>query len=339
MPRFKLTLAPLLLALSAYAQPVARTAAPASEAPPLGRGVNILGYDPLWTDPAKARFQPNLYAVIRAGGFQTVRVNLQAFTHMDAANHLDPRWLQTLDDVVARATQAGLHVILDEHDYRPCAADADNCRTRLLAFWEQVAPRFRAAPPSVLFEILNEPNGQLTAPRWNALLAEALQVIRRTNPDRTVVVGPVGSNSYTKLGELSLPDADRNLLVTVHYYNPYSFTHQGAAWARPDVRAGSDIGWGTDADRLQVSREFDAMATWAAAHRRPLFLGEFGTYDRAPMPARAAWTAAVARAADARGIPWAYWQFEGDFVAYSIPDGRWVAPIHAALVPGSGGGP
>ena len=61
------------------------------------RGVNILGYDPVWRDPAKARFQERHFARIREGGFQAVRINLQAFSHMDAANRLDKRWFQTLD--------------------------------------------------------------------------------------------------------------------------------------------------------------------------------------------------------------------------------------------------
>jgi endoglucanase len=43
----------------------------------LGRGVNILGWDPMWKDPAAARFKLRLFNVIREGGFQTVRGNPQ----------------------------------------------------------------------------------------------------------------------------------------------------------------------------------------------------------------------------------------------------------------------
>src|SRR5436305_1415320 len=89
--------------------------APAAAAPALHRGVNILGYDPIWKDPAQARFQARHFAEIRRGGFDFVRVNLQAFRRMDARNRLDPAWLNRLDWVVKNAAAAGLSVILDEH--------------------------------------------------------------------------------------------------------------------------------------------------------------------------------------------------------------------------------
>lgn len=297
----------------------------------LGRGVNILGYDPMWNDPAKARFRPPLYRTIRDGGFRTVRVNLQAFAHIDADNRLDPVWLQTLDTVVAQATAAGLNVILDEHDYHPCAADAASCRTRLLAFWSQIAWRFHQAPSSVLFEILNEPGGQVTSEAWNGLLGDALRIIRRDNPTRTVVIGPAKGNSFTALDGLQLP-ADPHLLVTVHYYNPFRFTHQGASWAPADVRDHTGVHWGSAADRARLYHEFDTIAAWAQAHHRQVLLGEFGTHEQAPLDDRLAWTVAVVNAAEKRHFAWAYWDFDGSFGTYDIDRGQWNAALHRALV-------
>src|SRR5271170_5834509 len=66
----------------------------------MGRGVNILGYDPIWRNFAHARFQQRHFTIIHDGGFQTVRVNLQAFRHMNTQNQLDPAWLTTLDWVI-----------------------------------------------------------------------------------------------------------------------------------------------------------------------------------------------------------------------------------------------
>lgn len=310
-----------------------RAATPADAWKAYGGGVNILGYDPLWSDPAKARFQWSMFKTIRDGGFRHVRVNLQAFTHMDGQNRLDPKWLDTLDTVVKKATDAGLDVILDEHDYRPCGADADVCRTKILAFWEQVAPRFKNAPSSVMFEILNEPNRAMDAARWNSLLAEALTTIRQTNPVRTVIVGPANSNNLKALPQLKLPDNDRNLLVTVHYYNPSAFTHQGATWTTPSREHLTGVPWGTSADHAAVDKDFDIIAAWAKANHRPILIGEFGAYDKGEMSMRAAWASAVAKAAEARGFAWTWWQFESSFSIYDMKRQQWIAPLKQAIMP------
>jgi endoglucanase len=300
----------------------------------LGRGVNILGYDPIWKDPSKARFRPHYYKMLQDSGFQTVRVNLHAFAFMKDDGMLDPQWLDTLDSVVDQATKAGLNVILDEHDYRFCQDDAVQCRTKLLSFWDQIGTRYKGAPKNVFFEILNEPHGALTPEIWNALLAEALTVMRKTNPQRNVIVGPANSNSFRSLDTLSLPPDDHHLIVTVHYYDPFPFTHQGATWTTPSRKDMLGVHWGNDAERAAIERDFATIAAWGKAHDQPILLGEFGAYDKGDMASRQAWTAAVARSAENEGFAWCYWQFDNDFTLYRTDRQEWVEPIYSALIPG-----
>lgn len=316
------------LALPAQAQ------GPALPAQALKRGVNVLGYDPIWKEPAKARFQLRHLQAIRDGGFDHVRVNLHAFEHMDAQGRLSPAWFRTLDEVLAAALNAGLQVIVDQHNFNDCAKAVEACRTRLKAFWRQVAPRYSGAPDAVLFEILNEPNGEMDAV-WNEVLAENLQIIRESNPKRRVVVGPKSWNSMDHLDSLKLPEADRNLVVTFHYYSPFPFTHQGASWV-PEFKNASGITWGTAAEREQVGRDFDKVLAWAQKAGRSVLLGEFGAYETGAMPHRVAWPSAVARAAEARGFAWSYWQFDSDFIVWDMKADGWVKPILNALVPAPG---
>lgn len=318
--------------------PIAAQAAPAPDAKAvaatLHRGVNIIGYDPLWKDPAKARFKQKDFAVIRRGGFDFVRVVLQSFDHMDAANRIDPQWLRTLDWVVKSARAAGLSVILDEHDFNQCSSDLATCRAKTEAFWRQVAPRYAGQPSSVLFELLNEPHDKLNGEPWNQLSADLLAIVRQSNPTRTIVIGPTHWNSRDDLDQLRLPENDRRILVTFHYYEPFAFTHQGAPWT--DQKQ-TGVTWGSEADRAKLKADFDGVAAWGRAHDRPIELGEFGAYDGSgtPIALRAAWDGAVAREAEAHGFPWAYWQFDSDFILYDLDKDQWVAPIHAALIPGS----
>lgn len=321
----------IAFALGAALSVSANAAAP--QAPALHRGVNVLGYDPIWTDPTKARFKQTYFRTIRAGGFDFLRVNLQAFRHMKPSGELDDAWLKRLDWVVSNATAAGLSVILDEHDFEPCSKDPDMCQIALGNFWKQVAPRYRNAPPSVMFELLNEPHDKLDADRWNQLLVDMLAIVRRSNPTRTVVIGPTQWNSLDKLPTLKLPDNDRNILVTFHYYEPFRFTHQGASWAgQKDVHG---VTWGSDADRARLAGDFAKVSAWSKASGRPVLLGEFGAYDKSgtPVELRAAYVNAVAREAERDGLPWAYWQFDSDFIVYDVTKDQWVKPILDALVP------
>ncbi len=300
---------------------------------PFHRGVNVLGYDPYWTNASKRRFQWRHFTEIRKAGFDFVRLNLQAFKFMDAKNRLDRAWLAKLEDVVRHAQAAGLGIIIDEHDFNACSEDVDTCRTKLSAFWSQVAPRFTNTPRSVAFELLNEPHDKLNGDEWNRLFAQVLAIVRQTNPTRIVVVGPSHWNSLKDLPLLRLP-SDPNLLVTFHYYEPFHFTHQGAPWV-PEVTALHGVTWGSDSDRAALRADFDEVAAWSKVNNRPVLLGEFGAYDKSgtPMNLRAAYTSAVRSEAERHGFGWAYWQFDGDFVVWDMAKQRWVEPILKALIP------
>ncbi len=331
-PRSLLTAA--LTGLLLVAAPAARAATRASDpadAARLGRGINALGFDPLWSDPKKARFGLRHLRAIRAADFSTVRVNLFTFPHLDAENRLDPNWLLTLDSVVQAGVAEGLNLVLEVQDMKACAEDVDGCRPKLLAVWRQLAERYRGASHQVLFEPLNEPNGALDAV-WNDRLAEILAAIRETNPTRDVVVDAVGWANVANLPKLQLPAGDRHLIASFHYYDPHTFTHQGAPW-EPATRDLSGVRWGSAADRARVRADFAAAKAWSRANRRPVFVGEFGVYERADMASRTAYLAAVAREAERQGFPWADWQFDSDFAAWDHAREAWIAPVLQALIP------
>ncbi len=296
------------------------------------RGVNIIGYDPRWKDFDKRRFKQQYFKQLHEAGFNTIRVNLQAFEHMDSMNRLSPAWFKTLDWVVDNALANNLTVILDEHDFVPCGEDAVMCREKLLAFWQQVAPRYKNTPNTVIFEILNEPNKAVTVQGWNAMMKEALAIIRSTNPQRNVIVGPAMWNSIHELNTMELPKDDRHIIVTVHYYLPMTFTHQGAPWSPENVHL-SGVKWGTDAEKQAIESDFAGVQAWSKANERPILLGEFGAYDKGDMDSRVKYTSFVARTAEKMGWAWTYWQFDSDFIVYDVTKDKWIEPIRKALLP------
>lgn len=307
--------------------------AAADQVAQMGAGVNILGYDPYWQEGGQGNYREEHFKAIRDAGFSTVRVVMFTFRHLDEDGVLDPAWLEKLDWVVEMGKQHELNVILDVHDFDECAKDFANCAGRLEQVWSQLASRYADEPASVVFELLNEPHGQLDAETWNAFFPKLLDVVRESNPTRNVIIGPVGWNSFRHLDELALPEDDRHLIVTFHYYEPFDFTHQGASWVPEQFSSLKNVPFGTPEQIAQIGKDFDTVKAWSEKHDRPILLGEFGAYDKGPMESRVLWTDTVSRAARERGFARAYWQFSSDFLLYDFGKQAWVEPILRAVIP------
>ncbi|MCF8243375.1 MAG: glycoside hydrolase family 5 protein [Melioribacteraceae bacterium] len=299
----------------------------------MGRGVNIIGYDPLWRDFDNARFKEKHFKIIKDGGFQTVRINLHAFHHMNEETlKLDETWLSTLDWAIEKSLEQNLMVILDLHNFNEFGVDPETHKPKLMEFWRQIAPRYKDKPSNVIFEILNEPNRKLDAELWDQYYKEALEIIRETNPIRTVIIGPPFWNNINNLNELNLPEDDHNIIATIHYYLPMEFTHQGAPWVE-GMKDKSGISWGTDEEKQRVIEDFAMVQKWSEENNRPILLGEFGAYDKGETKYRTAYTSHVARTAESFGWAWTYWQFDSDFIVYDINNDEWNLPIWRALIP------
>ncbi len=75
------------------------------------------------------------------------------------------------------------------------------------------------------------------------------------------------------------------------------------------------------------------MQVWARANNRPIYLGEFGTYEKADMDSRKCYIETVVREAEKLVWSWGYWQFDSDFIVYDIDRDVWIEPILRALIP------
>ena len=301
----------------------------------LGRGVNIIGSDPIWKSRSAGRIQAKHFQLIRAVGFNHVRINLHPFRFMGSAPEfaIQPAWLKTLDWALEQCRANGLLAILDLHEFTALAADPFGLKPKYLAAWRRLAAHCQDAPEEVLFEILNEPNTRLTPEVWNDYLQESLALIRAGHPTRTLIIGPAYWNSIDYLHRLNLPAHDRHIIVTVHYYNPMAFTHQGAAWSAENKDRTSVTWLGTEAEKQVIQRDFAGAQAWAAEHQRPILLGEFGAYDKGDVESRVRYTSFVAREAERLGWSWSYWQFDSDFIVFDIDHDHWVEPIRDALIP------
>lgn len=209
----------------------------------LGRGVN---FGNALEAPSEGewgmRLEPEFFELVKDAGFDTIRLPVSWTNHAskEAPYIIDGDFMARVQWAVGEALARDLNIIVNVHHYDELNKDPVAEEGRYLAIWQQISERFKDYPDKVYFELLNEPHGAFSgnAALWNDLLAKALAVVRKSNPSRAVIVGPNSWNSINSLEQLELPD-DPNIIVTVHFYDPFEFTHQGAEWVNPSPPIGT----------------------------------------------------------------------------------------------------
>lgn len=303
----------------------------------LGRGINLGNalegpHEGAWGRKLEEADFPR----IKNAGFDSVRIPVRWSAHAasTAPYTIDAAWMARVDHVVKACLAAKLAVVLNVHHYEELDREPAAHRERFAAIWRQVAQHFAAFPDALQFELYNEPNSKHTAEAWNLNLAAALKEVRRTNPTRAVQVGGVEWNQVNTLKDLRLPADDRHLIVHIHYYAPFHFTHQGAFWIKGS-EAWKGTKWeGTPTEQAAVRRDFGVAAAWAKKEGRPVFLGEFGTCSGVEdLAARVRWTSFIAREAEAHGFKWAYWEYQANFGIWDPQAQAWRRPLLDALLP------
>jgi len=304
----------------------------------LGRGINLgnaldAPHEGEWGVVLQAQY----FEIIADAGFQTVRIPIRWPAHTGGAPSytIDTAFFNRVDWVVRQTLSNKLYAIINIHHYDAFDNDPAGQKEKFLKLWEQIATHYRNYSDSLLFEVLNEPHSVFNDQPllWNESLAAAMHIIRESNPTRVVIAGPVHWNNISYLDKLTLPGNDTNMIVTIHYYEPFHFTHQGAGWVQgSDAWMGTT--WeGTETEKKAIKDDFEKAATWARAHHVPLFLGEFGAYSKADMDSRSRWTSFVARTAESMNMSWAYWEFCSGFGAYNPDIGQWRQQLREALIP------
>ena len=301
----------------------------------IGRGVNMGNMleaprEGAWFASLKEPY----FDLIKEAGFSSVRIPVRWSAHAseEAPYTIDPKFLKRVDRAVEQALARDLIVILNIHHYREFMEDPESHEARMLAIWEQLAEHYRNQPRALCFEVLNEPTNKVTPEIWNRVQNKALKLIRETNPDRIIFVAPLGWNRIGHLNALELPFNDQNLIASVHFYEPFWFTHQGARWVKQDIPV--EKRWlGTDEQKAELLADLDEAVRWSKEHNIPINVGEFGAYSKADMESRARWTSFLTREFEKRDMSWNYWEFCSSFGVYDPDAAEWRKLLLNALIP------
>ena len=283
---------------------------------------------------------------VRAEGFDHVRIPVgwHHYTGSGPEFKLSDEIFNKVEELVTNTLAAALNVIINIHHFDSFTSDPQGEKEKFFAIWRQIASRYASAPNGLAFELLNEPRDKATTQVMNAIYARVIDEIRKTNPERTIFVGPGKWNAVDELSQLILPNGDSNIVVTVHNYEPFYFTHQGASWTRPatDTRGivfpgppavpanvsatvtnQSVLNWLKDYNSLPVGQnpssrkafvgKLQFARQWSDYYGRPVHMGEFGCFTSADAGSRARYYAEFRRALEQERIGWAIWDWKAGF--------------------------
>jgi endoglucanase len=312
------------------------------------RGVNLGNY--LEAPPGQhwgVTVSASEFPIMKHEGFDHVRVPIGWQHYVGPAPDftLSPEIFSRSDFVVTNALAAGLAVMINIHHFDELDANPAATTGEFLKIWAQIAAHYQNFPQPLAFELDNEPHTNATTALMNPIYAQAIAQIRQTNPRRTIFVEPGKWGGISELKHLVLPPDD-NVIVSVHCYDPFYFTHQGATWTDsavkslvgiqfpgppatpflPDPSANLPPGvlnWihryntlptlKNPSSPLAFENELKYARAWSDYYGRPVHLGEFGCFTRADPASRARFYSAFRHALDQNNLGWAIWDWSAGF--------------------------
>jgi endoglucanase len=304
------------------------------------------------------------FAAMKREGFDHVRVPIGWHHYARAAPDfaLAPEIFAKADFCVTNALNNGLAVLINIHHFNELDQDPTNTAEEFVALWRQIAAHYQHFPPQLAFELDNEPHEQATTILMNPIYTRAIAAIRKSNPNRTIFVEPGNWGSISELKHLVLPP-DENLIVSVHCYEPFYFTHQGATWTDgqtpvtgiifpgppatplvPDTKLSLKpwvLDWIKKYNTLPAEKNPSSPAAftgllkyahgWSEYYGRPVHVGEFGAFTKADEKSRANFYGAFRRAAEAENLGWCIWDWSAGFRYWNRKNQCAMPGLHDAL--------
>jgi endoglucanase len=181
---------------------------------------------------------------LKKAGFETIRLPVDPAPFIVFEGERRDAVYKMLFDAVALIQQAGLRVIVDLHPnsrhpvWGQHAVIAGLDAPAFTAFADVTAEMARRLKKldqdRVALELMNEPRLQCKGEqqeRWERIAGTLIKRARDQAPKLTLIV--TGACVSSLDGMIALDPAslnDANLIYTFHFYEPFSFTHQGATF-------------------------------------------------------------------------------------------------------------
>ena len=300
------------------------------------RGTNLSHWLSQSTERGEKRrlhIQEDDFARLDSLGFDHVRIPIDEEQFWDEQGNKLPEAWALLRNALNLARKYNIRAIVDLHIIRAHSFNAGNEGGHNTLFTDEKA---HYSTDWVAYEFMNEPTAEKHE-QWNDLVAKVHKAIRAREPERTLVIG---SNLWQGVGTfkyLKVPENDKNLILSFHYYNPMIVTHYGAWWTnikdytgkvtypgipisaedfaaapdsvKPHIEQYTKETWNRD----RIYNEMKDAIDVAAKYGLQLFCGEWGVYCPVDRDLAYAWTKDMLSVFDEFNVAWTTWCYDADF--------------------------
>jgi len=319
----------------------------------LDNGMNISWLEQTWNSKALNTNPVNNadFKLLKKLGFKSVRLPV-AFEHYASKQIPLIKVLKCVDKVLYYCKINGLKLVIDYHYGSLNDSNYVKETQVIIKTWNVLVNRYLNIPADQLFfEIYNEPppmNPQI----WKDAAYNIVNAIRKTDKKRTLLVGASNYNSIYELSRMvRLPD--ENIIYTYHFYEPFLFTHQGAAWVGnqvattgvpfpynvekfPIINPKAKGTWGEtnyykykyDGNEQSVKDKLQIVKNWSGTYYVPVLCSEYGVYNQfADTESRCRYIKAVRQALKQLQMPGMLWEYNGNFSIFKGKPGLNTLPV------------
>ena len=201
----------------------------------IGAGVNLSLLEHTW-EPAEDLLKTDITSklnLIKQLGFKTVRLPVAFDMYLQPnSSNFQVKLLDKLGEAYNTCEKLGLSLIITYH-YGKIYYGSDNRfseRDRIMWMWKQMQNKFKGMGyQNLFFELYNEPTEERSG--WKDDINYIVSGLRWEEKERYYIIGGTNYNNADELLDLGKLNDDK-ILYTIHFYEPYIFTHQGAEWVK-----------------------------------------------------------------------------------------------------------
>ena len=320
------------------------------------RGTNVshwLSQSEARGDARRLHIQEDDFERLAQLGFDFVRIPIDEQQFWDEEGNKLPEAWDLLTKALDQARKHNLRAIVDLHIIRSHYFNAVNeggedtntlftsekSQQDLINLWQQLSEVLHEYSNDwVAYEFMNEPVAD-DHEQWNRLIAKVHKALREIEPQRTLVIGSNRWQGYETMKYLRVPEGDKNIILSFHYYNPMLLTHYGAWWtpigqykgkvnypgilvSKEDYEAQTpevkklleQDGYLTQVwDINKIREDFKDAIAVAKKYDLQLSCGEWGVYEPVDRELAYRWTRDMLTVFDEFGIAWTTWCYDADF--------------------------